>query len=495
MKHPGSRQLLLLELFFIFVLAVIPRLWRLQFDLQITYDQGLHSQAVWNVWHDGKLSLLGHPTDVDGIYHAPVYYWLMLPFYVLGRGNPVYPAVWQALLHSFSAVLIYILARRLFDIKTARISAILFAASFGWISYARWLSNVSPVVPFALLFFITLEKAVRSHPNWFIFACLFASLVIECNGAIGVFLLPLLVIFFFKLRKPLFSRPRIFWLAALAFIIPHLPLLFFNLRHNFVSLAAIVRYSGGANTGIGLSLTTIAYDLKVFFNEIGKTLAWQHLPVLTIALSVTGFCCFRFRQHQGLRLIVLFILVPLIGLFIYKRGAIGFFFWSTLPLVLILIVYSLSRLPKFLFYFFVSVLLWINICYWPELLSPNFLLTPIGTRNLITHQDRLNVVDWIYRQAAGRPIDLWMYTIPYLLEDPWRYYFIWYGQAKYGYLPESWGGLSSTEVSSSSAFFAVYEPDYDKPDNFSAWSTKLNSQFPNIIRTFNSHSAMVDYRL
>src|SRR3989344_258397 len=106
------------KLALIILLGLIPRLWQLPQNLQIHYDQGLHSLAVWNIWHDHKLSLLGPPTDVDGISHAPVYYWLMVPAYFLGGGDPPAASVFQILLDAAGGVFLFFLAKGFFDSKT-----------------------------------------------------------------------------------------------------------------------------------------------------------------------------------------------------------------------------------------------------------------------------------------------------------------------------------------------------------------------------------------
>src|SRR3989344_2250591 len=81
----SRREILLL--LGIFLLGLIPRLWRLPYDLQVHRDQGMHAQAIWNIWYEGRISLLGHSTDADGIWHGPLFYWLMTPsFFPLASG-------------------------------------------------------------------------------------------------------------------------------------------------------------------------------------------------------------------------------------------------------------------------------------------------------------------------------------------------------------------------------------------------------------------------
>jgi 4-amino-4-deoxy-L-arabinose transferase-like glycosyltransferase len=483
----GTGKRLIIELVFFFVLAALPRLWRLPADLQITYDQGMHSLAVWNIWHDGELSLLGHPTDVQGIFHAPVYYWLMLPFYVLSHGDPAGPAVWQAIINSFAVILVYLLARRLFNRRTATISAFIFALSFGYAGFARWLSNVGPVMPFSLVFFICLERIFKNKFQYLPVAALVCSLIVEFNGAIGVFLIPLLAL-------TLVIKPKYIWVSLLAFVLPHLPLILFDLRHNFLVTHSILNYSFAHSTGLGLNLATVKTDILTLLDQLYSASSRDAFPLTILLIILTGVVTVKYFFRSAVKLILLFILIPVLGLFLYHRTALGFFYWSILPLFTILISFAISKLRRRYVLIVISLIALINSIHLITFLQPAFALTPMGTRNLITNQDRKNIVDWIYHSAGSRPIYLWSYTIPYLLNEPWDYYFIWYGNAKYHRLPESFGGLNRIDIPPSGAVFIIYEPDYLNSFHQQTWYQRVNSEFPALLDSFRSHDAIVEYR-
>lgn len=53
----------------------------------------------------------------------------------------------------------------------------------------------------------------------------------------------------------------------------------------------------------------------------------------------------------------------------------------------------------------------------------------------VRYTDQLAVIDWVYKEAAGRPFEFQAYTIPYFWQDAWIYLFDWYGRDKHGYTP------------------------------------------------------------
>src|SRR5690606_11625167 len=46
-----------------------------------------------------KLSLIGGRSSMEGVFHGPLYYWLVLPFFVLSGGNPVAVSFFWLLLY------------------------------------------------------------------------------------------------------------------------------------------------------------------------------------------------------------------------------------------------------------------------------------------------------------------------------------------------------------------------------------------------------------
>src|SRR4030065_2342674 len=140
-------------IFFIIIIAgLFLRFYKINTDLLFHRDQGLHSLAIWNVWHEHKFSLLGHPSDVDGLIHAPIYYWLMLPAYALSGGDPAVASLFQIIFEMLSLPFLYLAVKRLFSRSTALVTLTLYTFSYGLICSSRWLVNVTPILPLTNLF-------------------------------------------------------------------------------------------------------------------------------------------------------------------------------------------------------------------------------------------------------------------------------------------------------------------------------------------------------
>jgi hypothetical protein len=458
----------------IIILAFFLRSYHLSTDLLFHRDQGLHSLSIWNIYHEKKLSLLGHPSDVDGLTHAPIYYWLMLPAYALSGGNPAMASLFQITLEILSLPFLYLSLKKLFNSKTAFLTLIIYSISYGGVSLSRWLVNVTPILPLTNLLLFLLAY----YPKVFI-TSLVVGVITQLNAAIGVFLLP----FLFWFYRSKFSLKTLTLILA-GFLLPALPLLAFELRHNFVITQAILAFSG---QGTGLNPTVFITNLGVLLTEINKIVSYPYIYISSI-LFIWGI--FKVRNLKNSKLIYAFLLIPFIGLSLFQRGAIGFFFVSLLPLSLAVLIYGLQILP--FKYVFLSGLIYINIIQLHNIYQPNNALIPIGNANIITIQDRKNIIDFMYQKANGKQFSVWFYTIPYFQEEIWDYMFNYYAEPKYGYLPEQTSGFSPNDLKTSQLFFSVWEPDEDQPTKLESWQSETVKNFGPAVDTFSTRDLYIN---
>ena len=476
-------QIFLFAIVFTFIFL---RSHHLSTDLLFHRDQGLHSLSIWQIWHEKDFSLLGHPSDVDGLTHAPIYYWMMLPAYALSAGSPFVASLFQIILEAISLPFLFFALKKLFNSRTAYLSLILYTFSYGLICYSRWLVNVTPIFALNNFLLFTLSFKKQNKKTLFISALL-VGVITQCNAAIGVFLFPFLL--YFYLRR--FKWSSLF-LLLLGFLLPAFPLFAFEIRHHFVLSQALLGFSSGGQ-GLGLPFATLVSNIKVLFTELSHLLSHPYTwPVMV--LFPLGL--FQVRKLKSKQLIYSYLLIPFLGLAFFQRGAIGFFLASLFPLCLAVISFSIVSLPHLLSLILTICLLIINISHLPKIYQPTNALTPIGNANLITLQDRKNILDWMYLQSGGKPFSVWFYTIPYFQEEVWQYMFLWYGQQEYGYLPEKMSSFSRQELEDSRFFFSVWEPDGDQPSKLESWQERIESDFGLSQDEFSSHDLRVRlYRL
>src|SRR3989344_3218461 len=221
------------------------------------FDQERDYNTVKAIVVDHKFTLIG-PRVVSsaGFFLGPFYYYLQVPFFILFRGDPLYGAY-------FTAAILWLTT----------------ANRTGW--------NVS-FVPLFFLLFVYFHK--RPLLLTFIF---FLSLNFHPQM---IFLGPL---WLHALTKHKLSLRQII-LLVFAAILPFLPLIVFDLRHDFINTRAALSFlnaSGSANAAVSpfrplYSLTQFSTSLELLFSGFHHNLFLTASLLLTLAIFV-----FRERRY------------------------------------------------------------------------------------------------------------------------------------------------------------------------------------------------------
>lgn len=470
------------EFLFILVIVIFSfaiRVYKINTDLLFHRDQGMVAMDIYKIWHDKKISLIGAPTDVDGLYHSPVYYWILTPFYWLGNGNVVYPAIFQIFLEIISLPFLYLAVKKFFNKKTAYLTLLFYSVSYGLVSYSRWFITVPFILPLTnlLLYFLSFGKR-------FFATSLLTGMITQTNAAVGVFYLPF-ILYHFRKNLNLKNLSIIFF----GFLLPAIPLIIFQFRHDFVIFKSVANYSAGAS-GLGLSLSVFFGNLIKFLQEANHLVLYPYLVPSTLLLFY-GIA----KSGKNRKFFASFLIIPFVFLAFYKRGAISFFYMASLPMILALFASGVLKLPKLLGYFLIGFIVVYNALLLKNIYEPNNALIPIGDRNIITLSDRKKVIDWMYSKAGGKSFSLWIYTIPYFQDYPWDYLLTTYALPKYGYLPEKTGSFSAGDLKTSEYFFNIYEIDHDNPSRQKVWFADIEKSFGDTKDYFNNHDIHIELRL
>ena len=476
-KITFSKEYILVGLIIIFTFFI--RIYKINTDLLYHRDQGLVAMDIYKIWHDKKISLLGAPTDVDGLFHSPIYYWGLTPFYWLGKGDIVYPAIFQIFLEILSLPFLYMAIKKLFNKNTAFLTLIFYAVSYGLISYSRWFITVPFILPLTNLFLFTLVFKKSIFIN-----ALLVGMITQTNAAVGIFYLPFI---FFHCKKQLSIKNIL--IILFGFILPATPLIIFQFRHDFITLRTILSYLGNSTVGLGFSLGIFWKNLVIYLKEINHLILYPYLLIST-AILIYGLS--KIKKEK--RFVYSYLIIPFLFLGLFQRGAISFFYIAALPLTLAVLAFGILNLPKLFKFVTILIILLLNLFLIKNVYKPNNALIPIGDRNVITLQDRKNIIDWVYEKSNGKEFSLWIYTLPYFQDYPWEYLFLTYAKDKYDYLPERSGSFSPNDLKTSVHFFNVYEVDHDNLSRQDVWFGEVEKNFGETVDSFSSNDIHVELR-
>jgi len=201
-KEVFAHPLIYILLCTILVTAFWTRVYRVMELMGFYYDQGRDGLVIWDLWHNHKPFLIGPITGLKGIFLGPFYYYLIAPFYLIGRGNPAYPAVFLSFTTVMAIFMLYVLGTKMHSRITGLIAATIAAFSYNIFTLSRWLSNPTPMLLLSTLLFwflweITIGEKKKIYLFW-VLAVLTIGVSLHFESASAVFYIPLFFTIVYK---------------------------------------------------------------------------------------------------------------------------------------------------------------------------------------------------------------------------------------------------------------------------------------------------------
>jgi len=230
------------------VLAAAKYFWflpQLPFDADQEY-LALKSDEILN----GKLTLLGAPTSIGGMFIGPLYSYFVAAVMFIFKGNPLVINGLSAFWATLTVIALFFVGKRIFGSHAG-----IFAAAIG-LAASRFLdiANIPPlVIPMALLALLLLhfiKLSPNPRRNLIIGVLIGLSLNLHFSG-----------IFFF----PLLLTAGFYSLVGILVLIT--PLIAFELKHNFFIVKNAILFLSAAQTE---EPTSVYHRLTEFINSISE---------------------------------------------------------------------------------------------------------------------------------------------------------------------------------------------------------------------------------
>lgn len=422
---------LIITCLFLYILSFLINWYKLPEYLFFSHEQGRDAYTARGIVTGRHLTLIGPKTEISGLFTPPWYYYILGIPYALGSGNPLIASFFSVLFASSLAPIIFLLTRNLLKSNHWGLVAALFSAfSFEFISYARWLTNVSPALTlsalsFYFLWLYHLHKKSVSLLRFVVLAILASQLQIVL---IFQFLFVYLVcLIWHQIPKP---SPRSF-LAILAFgLILFSPLVLFDFRHDHISTKAIIDFLTGA-TDYRLQFDLFGafhlYYLEILTIFKRTVFNFNNPLILSIFLSLIVAGLWQFAKNSQNRQVLIFTLTITfmgLGIFIFNIGLTQLYPTTGIGLVLLftLAIRSLWITPHLRILAVILSIFWLasfvrNLFFIDQ--NRGMFFTTIAEG--LNYRDQKAVLNFIRNDAAGQEYRIEAFTLPYLKPQGWQY--------------------------------------------------------------------------
>ena len=219
-------------------------------DFFYLYDQARDYLLVKNVVVNHSLILIGNRSGLGGFFHGPIWIYLLVPIYILARGNPFGLAYFYVGLQLFTVFAAYLIGEKLYGKKGGLFISLLTALSPAiWPTVKNTVSaDIEPLVYLGLFYFLV--KFFRGDRQAFIFVAFLTGLALQFETASSLVLFPTVIIFFI-LNKIAIKDLKLIFLSVVSFVLSLTTFILFDLRHRFLMTHAIIQAFSGGQKGSG----------------------------------------------------------------------------------------------------------------------------------------------------------------------------------------------------------------------------------------------------
>lgn len=269
------KKYLFLTLGIILLISLFFRTYQIVERFGFDHDGDLSAWIVKDIVVNHHLRLIGQLTSAPGIYIGPLYYYSLIPFYLIFKMDPIGTTILLTFLGILATFSFYFVFSKLFNRFAGLIAAFLHAVLIESIYFDRRNAPSTPTNLWTIWYFYTVIQVSRG--NYFVLPLL--ALLISLIWHIHIALLPALLAIptAFIVSRKLPNAKQIFYFF-ITLLLTSLPFIVFELRHKFIQTTSLIdNFTTNHGGGTGL------YKLSMVFNIINKNtnalfLSPQSLP-------------------------------------------------------------------------------------------------------------------------------------------------------------------------------------------------------------------------
>lgn len=317
---------------------------------------------MWDIAYNKNITLIGpRAGGIEGLFHGPLWWYVNLPAFILGGGNPIIVGWFWVILQILFLYSVYFISKKIFNRQSALIATSILAAKTAL--FTNKMYNPDGAILIMPILFYWLFRFFETHKTKFVvFISLLLGALIHFEAAFGG---PISIIVFFMLftesvRSKTF-KPLLGFATILA---PLSTYIVFDIRHDFFQLKSVIRYFQQAflRNGSGfLETVSSRLDLLIFKSTAVLSSGSMSLNVLLSILFIfLLYKSFKGKDFLPYRLYLQLLLGYWGIMFFYSSSIPGFYYQPLVILSIIMFSGLIFRFPKILIALILFPILVIN---------------------------------------------------------------------------------------------------------------------------------------
>lgn len=425
----SNRKNFLIGACLILYAAVVRVAFLAEGTIPFAFDHGKDSLAALHMLKTFSPAFIGPWTSIPGLYFGPAWYYMVAGALALGGLNPVAPVVLMSLLILLQVYIAY----RYFGFFEG-----LIAATVGfWLHLSTSAWNPFPMTLLTFIILVLLKKIKADAQLTPLSAGLLAvtaSFGFHFSAAFAIFY-PVILVVLLLFWKVKLTRAAVI-AGALGYLLPFLPQLAFELKHNFVEVRAVLAYFAEGESH-AFTVAKIYQVWSVFLGELrsavtprfpGLSTNFSKILETVFLLGVGCLAVVQFKKNKELQdriqLFLPFFLIPLFGFFFLHFNV--WYVYAVTPVVVLLVAEVLRKSPRPIRILAVILFVVSPIANYHYFVTENQAELQASHAFLPIKERAIQI---IRDKAAGRPFASYHY-LPDIYDFPYQY--LYFEQAYQG---------------------------------------------------------------
>lgn len=356
---------------FLLVATLVTRLVSLEELFYFTYDESIPAFVGRRLWLWGHVPLIGGVTPF-GFHLAPYFYWFLAILLKIADFNPIVWGYTGALISVVTALLVYIVGNRFFNKTTGLVASIIWTFSFLANVYDRhlWALYWGPLVSLITIF--SLYKIIKGNLKYIFLLAPTLAFSIHADPSNFVFIV--LAVSVWIIYKLPIKKETI--LAASFVVLSFLPLVAFDIKHDFANTKPFLTYWQQGKNSPSLDINKFANNTLIFpraasrliytfgDNEIAKqysycreyvqekfaAVPWYASVIASFAIAVFVLANAKRKKEPGKFLIALLMTLYFVGIQIYgtvfRSDIFEHYITGLFAVFALIFAHYLAKLPK-----------------------------------------------------------------------------------------------------------------------------------------------------
>lgn len=419
-------------------------------DFYYLVDQARDLLLTKGIVVDHKLTLIGPRTGLGGLFHGPLWLYMLTPFFVLAKGNPFWTLIPLFELVSLSLIFLgFFVGAKLYGKSIGLLLALLLTISSPLVETVPYTTNAQ-MQPFVfLLFLYSTIEFIRGKQGFFLLSAFCIGIGFQFESAFAVTWIPLLILAMI-LRKKLPSLKNLL-LSGILLLIGLSTFILFDLRHQFLMTKSFLHLITTPSKPLPgyeqySSISFRVLDrLEALKNGIFTPLFSGNIIIELILLVILVWGVYMVitsyvRDHKLDKEFLFILLTPLViyTLYIFYPFPLWPHYLLSIAVIFsLLLAMSIQKIYKkskaqvligiFLLLAIISPVMWLYNAY---IANPGYTPTSDGS-----YRNQLSVASWLVETTKGQPYGYFVYTPGILTYN--MDYLLWWKSRKEGLLAPS----------------------------------------------------------